>query len=244
MANKKNKSKASIEKEKHFKILNDSSNELPDPYLECYEIVYKDSDDLLGTIKLIDEDLSTNEKLKIHSKTVPNDFRPECYLDLIDKFKNAKDKKKLRFSDFETRVLEKALDKSYSSFEMEVSLGRLREKLAWANTVSRDVSNRTDVQLRAFGRMLGFTNSKKPLTVTPESYIPDPASGKQPVLNPKIIIPRYEELVNSGTDRKEAVEQCSREFPFASPDACAKFLRKQRHKYPHKNLLKKIPGFR
>jgi hypothetical protein len=101
MAKQKNKSKSRLEKEKHFKILNDSSNELPDPYMECYEIVYKDSDDLFGTIKFIDEDLSTNEKLERHSKTVPKDFRPECYLDLINKFKNAKDKRKLRFDGFE-----------------------------------------------------------------------------------------------------------------------------------------------
>jgi hypothetical protein len=236
MAKKKNKNQSSLEKDKCYKILNDSSDELPGPYMECYEIVYKDSDDLLGTIKFIDEDLSTNEKFEKHSETVPKDFRPECYLDLINKFKNAKDKRKLRFDDFELRLLERSLDKGYSSFGTEVDLSRLRQKLAWANTVSRDISNRTDEQLRAFGRMLGFTNSRKTLAVTPESYIPSPAIGKQSKFDPVEIIARYEELVNSGADKKEAVVQCSNDFPFASPAACSGYL--------YKHGLKDIPRFR
>jgi hypothetical protein len=244
MAKKKNKNQSSLEKDKCYKILNDSSDERPGPYMECYDIVYKDYDDILGTIKLRDEDLSSTEKFEKYSETVPKDFRPECYLDLINKFKNAKDKRKLRFDDFELSLLEKALDKGYSSIGTEVDLSRLRQKLAWANTVSRDISNRTNEQLQAFGRMLGFTNSRKTLAVTPESYIPSPAIGKQSKLDSDEIIARYEELVNSGADKKEAVKQCSNDFPFACPDACARFLRKQRRKYPHKHLLKNIPGFR
>jgi hypothetical protein len=236
MAEKKKKSKASLEEENFYKKINDSSGELPKPYLKTFEIVYKDSDDLLGTIKLIDEDLSTNEKLEKHSKKAPVDFRPECYLDLIDKFKNAKDKKKLRFSDFEIRVLEKALDKGYSFCEIELNYNHLRAQLAWANTVFKDSSSRTDDKLRDVGRILGFTHSSQTSTITPSFNIPLAASGKQPKYDPEIIIPRYEELIKSGTNEREAVKQCSSEFLFASPDACSRYLRK--------HGLQNIPGFR
>ena len=68
-------------------MLNDfakgSSDELPPPYMECYEILYKDYDDFLGTIKLRDEDLSSAEKHEKQTKnlkSLPNDFSPDCYL--------------------------------------------------------------------------------------------------------------------------------------------------------------------
>jgi hypothetical protein len=236
MAKQKDKSKTSLEKDKFYKDINNLSDEHHSHYLERLDIVYKDSGDLLGTIKPIDEDLSTEDKLDKYSKEATTDFRPECYLDLIDKFKNAKDKKKLRFSEFEIRVLEKALDKGYSFFEIELNYNHLKQQLAWANTVFKDSSKHTAAKLSEVGRILGFIKSGKNSKIVPSFSIPPPASGKQETYDSETVTARYKELIKSNDDRIKAVQTVAKEFGFASDDSCSRYLRDKG--------LKKIPNFK
>jgi hypothetical protein len=235
MAKKKNSSKAKLEEEEYYKNINDSSFEYGGHYMESFDIVYKDSDDLLGTIKLIDEDLSTNEKIDKYSKRAPTDFQQE-FFDLINKFKNAKDKKKLRFSDFEIRVLEKALDKGFSFFEMEYNYNHLKKQLAWANTVFKESSKPTGAKLSMVGRILGFIKSKKTSEIKPSFSTPSPASGKQETHDPITVTARYKELIKLDDDRKKAVQTVVKEFEFASVDSCSRYLRK--------HGLTRIPNFK
>lgn len=81
-----------------------------------YKIVYENTSDSLGAIKLTKNEFeSDDEYLKfIESYRLDPDFSPQNHLDLIDKFKNSKDKKKLRFTSSELKLLGKALHNSYS----------------------------------------------------------------------------------------------------------------------------------
>jgi hypothetical protein len=59
-------------------------------------------------MKFIDEkDISATKKLENFSKESPGEEKSplDTYLDLIKKFESSKDKNKLRFNDFEIRVL-------------------------------------------------------------------------------------------------------------------------------------------
>jgi hypothetical protein len=212
-------------KRKNKKRKNDPLKEYPSHFVRA-EIIYKNENDLLGTIKFIDEELSDDERLEnFLNESSKKEFPLDIYLSLIEKFKNAKDKNKLRFDDFEIRVLEKALNNCCSYLAEMPNFNHLRMHLAWANTVFKDTPGRTDVKLRTAGRTLGFTNrGRTPLPLPPFS-VPPPAVGKQPTYEPEIIIPRYKELIESGIDKIEAVKQCAEEFSFASPTACGSYLR-------------------
>ena len=236
MASQKNKKRITPKANKGVKNKNDLLKEYP-AYFKRAEIVYKNSDDILGTIRFVDdEEMSVAERIEAFSKEHTGTFPLDTYLDLVDKFKNAKDKKKLRFNDFEIRVLEKALDNSCSYLEEMPKYNHLRGQLAWANKAFKDTKGRTEAKLRVAGRILGFTSSgKTPLPQSPFS-IPPPAVGKQKTHDPEIVLSRYEELIKSGIDKKKAVEQCAEEFPFASPNACSSYLRD--------NGLKEIPDIK
>jgi hypothetical protein len=228
MPTPKKKKKAQPKKNKSLKSKNDPLKDYPNHFRRA-EIHYKNENGLLGTIKFLDEEMSDEERLKKFlnepSQSAKDNFPKDVYFDLIKKIKNAKDKRKLRFDDFELRVLEKALENCCSYLEEMPKFNDLRGQLAFANMVFKNTEGRTDKKLRPVGRILGFTNSgKTPLPIPPFS-IPPPSVGKQPTYDPEIVLPRYEELINSGMDKKKAVEQCAEEFHFASPAACGSYLR-------------------
>ena len=219
--------KGSSEIEKYFKNKNNPLKKYPTHFVRA-EIVYKNSNDLLGTIKFIDDKgMSATEKIEnfIKESSGEEKFPHDTYLDLIKKFKSSKDKKKLRFNDFEIRVLEKALNNSCSYIEEMPKYNHLRGQLAWANKAFKETEGRNEAKLRVAGRILGFTNSGKTQLPIPPFSIPPPAVGKQPTHDPDIVLPMYEELINSGMDKKKAVEQCAKNELFASPAACGSYLR-------------------
>jgi hypothetical protein len=200
------------------------------------EIIYEHSDDLLGTINFMSEGKDALEDLKKAMKDpqLPKEFTPESYENLKEKFKNVKDLKKLRFSDFELKVLEKALDNSFEYFAMKAEFDNLRHNLAWANTAFKDKDYSYEENLREAGGRLGFTKgSEKPFTRLPYS---NSSKGKKIKYDPHAVTSHYLELIDSGVKRKEAVLKCVEKFSFQSADSCSRFLRK--------NGLENIPNFR
>ncbi len=200
-------------------------------------IIYEHSDDSLGTIKIISEGEDAFEGIKeaMADPQLPKDFTAESYENLIVKFKNANDRKKLRFSDFELRVLEKALGNSFKYFEMRAEFSNLKHKLAWANTAFKDEGYSYEENLREAGGRLGFTKGdEKPFTGLPYS---NSSKGKKRHYVPEVVTSFYEKLISSGCERNKAVIECTKKFSFPNDDACSRYIRKH-------SLKKNIPNFR
>ena len=201
-----------------------------------FKIVHENSGDSLGTIKLTDEEFKSPEEYEQFLEQFHMDpgSTPQSHLKLIDKFKNSKDKKKLRFSSSELKLLEKALHNSYSYLGAKIKLDCLEGQLAWANTAIKDKSNSYEKNLRTAGRRLGFTKgAKEPRTNLP---FDTPPKGKKRFYDPEAVTSYYEKLISSGYERKKAVIECAKKFLFPNNDACSRYLRNHR--------LKNIPNFR
>jgi hypothetical protein len=231
MATRKKNKKAPPKKKRY--IINQTN---PMKTMLSSKIVYENSDDSWGTIKIVNEGQDAFDEMEkaMASSNLPSDFSTESYSNLIKKFEKAKDKKKLRFNDFELDVLRKALDNCLSYFAMKGELSNMKHELAWANTAFKDKGYSYEENLREAGRRLGFTRGVASLkTSMPYSVTP---KGKKLKHDPKVVTSYYKKLIKSGIDRKDAVEKLVVKFPFASPDTCSRYLRK--------NGLKNIPSFR
>jgi hypothetical protein len=235
MATRKKTKKASLKKNRLSGKLA-GTNQI----FEVGEIVYENSDDPYGTIESVDDELGIDERMEkyLSEHSGDKDFRPECYDAVIEKFETAKDKKKLRFSDFELRVLEKALDNSLSYFAMKPEFNELKWKLALANTSMKNCSNSYEKNLREVGRILGFTKGAKKIQLTSAFSIPP--KGKKRFYDPEAVTSYYKKLISSEWEREEAVKECAKKFSFPNNDACSRYLRKYRRKLG----LKNIPSFR
>ncbi len=210
------------------------------------EIVYENSGDSLGTIKVIKNHFYSDEKYREFEKIYQTDpdFFPHNHLPLIDKFKKAKDKKKLRFTTSELKLLEKALDNSYLFSGVSGELAYVKGQLAWANTAFKDKSNSYEKNLREAGRRLGFTKGLKEPTanplfdIEPTMHLPFeiPHKGKKRRFDPVEVTSYYKKQIDSGIDRRNALVMCVKKYEFASNNACSAFLRE--------NGLENIPQIR
>lgn len=210
------------------------------------EIIYKNSGDSFGTIKITTKKFkSLEESVNFSQKyNFDLDLLPQNHFNLIDKFKNSKDKKELKFSDLEFRLLEKALHNSYSYLSASLELSYLKQQLAWANTAFDDKSNSYQKNLGEAGRRLGFTKGLKEPTanplfdIQPTLHLPFdiPLKGKKRRLDPVEVTSYYNKLINSGIDRKDALVKCVKKYEIASNNACSAYLRS--------NGLKNIPQIR
>ena len=240
MPTPKKKKKAQPKKNKSLKSKNDPFKDYPNHFVRA-EIHYKNEDDLLGTIKFVDEEMSGEERLEKFltepSQSAKDNFPEDVYFDLIEKFKNAKDKRKLRFDAFEIRVLEKALENCCSYLEEMPKFNYLRGQLAWANKAFKDTKGKTAAKQIIACRILGFTASGKTSTPLPPFTVPPPAVGKQPKIDKELLAARYKELAKPGMKKRDALEQCAEEYGYTNSDACARTLRTLRHEYD----LGKIP---
>ena len=191
-----------------------------------YETIHKNSGDPFGTIKLIKNKFKSSEEYSNFIQTYNSDpdCLPESHLNLINKFKNIKDKKELKFTDPELKLLEKALHNSYSYLGTKIKLDYLEGQLAWANTAFDDNSSTYEKNLSEAGRRLGFTKgTKKPTTNLP---FDTPPKGKKRRFDPVEVTSYYKKLIDSGIDRKDALFKCVKKFEFASNNACSAYLRK------------------
>jgi hypothetical protein len=210
------------------------------------EIAYdkSDSDDRHGYIKGLFEGYSFEEYKRYLEKTGQEDtgYSCECYINLLKKVKSEKKNKPLKLSKFEREVLEKALDISFKYCSgIETELTNLRYDLAWANTAFLNKENSYEKNLREAGRRLEFTKSKYVHPKSMEEFIAlfrgKKKLGKKLALSQSKVMAYYNKALNGGKERKDRVDavlKTQEEFDFASPDACARYLRKG---------LKNIPGF-
>ena len=111
----------------------------------------------------------------------------------------------------------------------------LQAKLAWANTAFLNKENSYEKNLREAGRRLGFTKNKERHWIT-EKPGKTGAKGKKYKFNQFEVTSCYRKTLKEKKDRRTAVLKTQKKFGFASPDACARYLRKKN--------LKNIPDFR
>lgn len=200
-----------------------------------YEIVKEGDFDEYGTIRFLNEDRSDEERLTIIKKEAEDTFSypPNQFIDLLNKLESNSNPKSLKLNNGEHEILKKALR---LAFECETKIrpehNTFSTKLAWANTAMQNKKKSYGSNLREAGVRLGFTNPNSYRT----SPFPTGTKGKKKTFESLKVICKYHDLCNELNDRKKAIKELLKIFPFGSPDACSRYLRK----YGQKN----IPDFR
>ena len=206
--------------------------------LDLFEIDDQGQEDEYGFIKFLNEGLSREQKATLIQKGAAKeaDYPYHCFSDLLEKIESGGNSKTLKFVGEEREILKRALNIAFEyATGVEDDYERLQEKLAWANTAFRNKENSYEKNLREAGRRLGFTKNKERHWIT-EKPGKTGAKGKKYKFDPFKVGSHYRKTLKETDDRHNAVLKTQKKFDFASPDACARYLRKCG--------LKNIPGFR
>jgi hypothetical protein len=215
-----------------------SPKKKPPVKTKTYKIVHENICDTFGTIKQANKKFKSPEEYDqfLEQFRIDPDFSPQSHLSLIDKFNNTKDKKKLKFTSSELKLLEKALQNSHFYLGTKIELNYMKRQLAWANTAFKDKSNDYAKNLREAGGRLGFTKGAKKQEANSTFDFNNAPKGKKRFYDPEAVTSHYTKLTASGIERKVAVSKCVKKFSFPNSDACSRYLRK--------HGLKNIPNFR
>jgi hypothetical protein len=203
---------------------------------QVYSVEHEHPEDSLGTIRFLDDGLPPQEKLKLLKEQLADDpsYPIEFIIDLRERFSSAKNKSALRLDEFDLKTLEKGLGYALKYFSIRAEHRGLKAKLAWANTAFKNKKNSYDKNLREAGFRLGFTKGRKS-TNPSDLLFPKSTKGKKITFDSFEVIQKYLELVSSNSDKRSAIIELCKIFPFANHDACSRYLRKQG--------LKKVPSF-
>ena len=206
--------------------------------LDLFEIVDQGLENEYGFIKFLNEGLSPEQKATLIQKEAAKeaDYPYHCYSELLEKIESGRNSKTLKFVGEEREILKRALNLAVKyATGMREDYERLQNNLAWANTAFRNKENPYEKNLREAGRRLGFTKNKERHWIT-EKPGKTGAKGKKYQFNQFEVTSYYRKTLKEKKDRRTAVLKTQKKFGFASPDACARYLRKKN--------LKNIPDFR
>ena len=206
--------------------------------LDLFEIVDQGLENEYGFIKFLNEGLSPEQKATLIQKGAAKeaDYPYHCYSELLEKIESGGNSKTLKFVGEEREILKRALNLAVKyATGMRDDYERLQVKLAWANTAFLNKENSYEKNLREAGRRLGFTKNKELHWIT-EKPGKTGGKGKKYKFDPFKVRSHYQKTLKETDDRHNAVLKTQKKFDFASPDACARYLRECG--------LKNIPGFR
>ena len=206
--------------------------------LDLFEIVDQGLEHEYGFIKFLNEGLSPKQKATLIQKGAAKeaDYPYHCFSELLEKIESGGNSKTLKFVGEEREILKRALNLAVKyATGMREDYEGLQAKLAWANTAFLNKENSYEKNLREAGRRLGFTKNKERHWIT-EKPGKTGAKGKKYKFNQFEVTSCYRKTLKETDDRHNAVLKTQKKFDFASPDACARYLRKCG--------LKNIPGFR
>ena len=206
--------------------------------LNLFEIVDQGLENEYGFIKFLNEGLSPEQKATLIQKEAAKeaDYPYHCYSELLEKIESGGNSKTLKFVGEEREILKRALNLAVKyATGMRDDYEGLQAKLAWANTAFLNKENSYEKNLREAGRRLGFTKNKERHWIT-EKPGKTGAKGKKYQFNQFEVTSYYRKTLKEKKDRRTAVLKTQKKFGFASPDACARYLRKKN--------LKNIPDFR